>query len=196
MYKGQKTRENILREAFTTFNSKGYEASSMSDLMSATGLTKGGIYNHFGSKDDLAVAAFTYAFEQISTRMLEQISKAKTASEKLLTVIEHFESMGHGNSLFAAGCPLMNAAIESDCANPVLQEHCHQAFARFIGLVESFFKELNTERKTENNPHDSALFFISTLEGALMLSQISRSRAPLKIAAENLIAFHKLSKAT
>lgn len=192
MYKGQKTRENILREAFTTFNAKGYDASSMTDLMAATGMTKGGIYNHFGSKDDLAVAAFNYAFEQISVLLLEKISTAKSTTEKLLIVIEHFESMGHGNSLFVAGCPLMNAAIESDCSNLALQEHCREAFARFTGLVESLFSELYKEKKTTNKPKESAIFFISTLEGALMLSQISRSRMPMKIAADNLKAFYKL----
>lgn len=196
MYKGQKTRENILREAFTTFNAKGYEASSISDLMLATGLTKGGIYNHFGSKEDLAIAAFTYAFDEISARMLEKISVAKNSTEKLLAVIEHFESLGQGDSLFAAGCPLMNAAIESDCANPELQKRCRLAFARFTGMVESLFNEHYQEKRDQqsmsNNSKESALFFISTLEGALMLSQISHSRDPMKIAANNLKAFYKL----
>ena len=44
MPKGQKTRERIVAEAASLFNQRGFEASSMSELMEATGLEKGGIY--------------------------------------------------------------------------------------------------------------------------------------------------------
>lgn len=52
MSKAQETREKILREAAALFNQYGYSGSSMSDIMRVTGLQKGGIYNHFKSKDE------------------------------------------------------------------------------------------------------------------------------------------------
>ena len=58
--KGERTREGIVAAAAPLFNQRGYAASSMSDVMAATGLEKGGIYRHFESKDELALAAFDH----------------------------------------------------------------------------------------------------------------------------------------
>ena len=58
--KGEATRRLILERAAPVFNQRGYAGASMSELVEATGIEKGGIYNHFGSKEDLAVEAFDY----------------------------------------------------------------------------------------------------------------------------------------
>ena len=57
MSKAEKTKENIVKQAAALFNQKGYSGSSISDIMQATGLQKGGIYNHFNSKEELALEA-------------------------------------------------------------------------------------------------------------------------------------------
>jgi len=51
MSKGEETRERIVAEAAALFNQRGYEGGSMSELMKATGLEKGGIYRHFSSQE-------------------------------------------------------------------------------------------------------------------------------------------------
>ena len=58
MPKGQRTRERIVAEAASLFNQRGFEGGSMSELMAATGLEKGGIYRHFSSKQELAAEAW------------------------------------------------------------------------------------------------------------------------------------------
>src|SRR6202171_5234257 len=60
MTKGEQTRKKIVEAAAPIFNQRGYEGSSLNDLMEATGLKKGGIYRHFTSKEELAVEAFDY----------------------------------------------------------------------------------------------------------------------------------------
>src|SRR5438105_3375693 len=61
MRKGEQTREMILERAAPIFNQQGYAGASLSDIMRETGLEKGGIYNHFRGKEELALAAFDYA---------------------------------------------------------------------------------------------------------------------------------------
>ena len=58
MSKGEQTRERILARSAQLFNRQGYSGSSLSDIMRETGLEKGGIYNHFSSKEQLALEAF------------------------------------------------------------------------------------------------------------------------------------------
>ena len=61
MKKGEKTRRRIVETSAGIFNTKGYFGTSMSDLVREVGIEKGGIYNHFGSKAELALAAFDHA---------------------------------------------------------------------------------------------------------------------------------------
>jgi TetR/AcrR family transcriptional regulator, transcriptional repressor for nem operon len=60
MSKASDTRAYIIMKAAELFNQKGFAGSSMADIMKATGLQKGGIYNHFQSKEELAIASFDY----------------------------------------------------------------------------------------------------------------------------------------
>jgi len=69
MSKGEQTRTMILERTAQLFSCKGYFGSSLSDIMEATGLEKGGIYNHFTSKEQLALEAFDYAFEMVQQRI-------------------------------------------------------------------------------------------------------------------------------
>ena len=63
MTKGEQRRRKIVEAAAPIFNKRGYEGSSLSELMEATGLKKGGIYRHFASKEELAAEAFDYTWE-------------------------------------------------------------------------------------------------------------------------------------
>jgi TetR/AcrR family transcriptional regulator, transcriptional repressor for nem operon len=68
MRKGELTRERIVRRTAPLFNQQGYFGASLADIMRATGLEKGGIYNHFGSKEALALEAFDYAVDAVEQR--------------------------------------------------------------------------------------------------------------------------------
>ncbi|NEP19789.1 MAG: TetR/AcrR family transcriptional regulator, partial [Leptolyngbya sp. SIO4C1] len=66
--KAQATRSHILRQAAIVFNRQGFAGTSMSDLMQATGLQKGGVYNHFKSKDELALATYDAVLAELNSR--------------------------------------------------------------------------------------------------------------------------------
>ena len=61
MTKGEQTRQRIIARAAPVFNVHGFAGTSMGQLTEAIGLEKGGIYNHFPSKEALALQAFDYA---------------------------------------------------------------------------------------------------------------------------------------
>jgi len=60
MSKAEQTRQFIIEKTAPIFNKKGYFATSLSDITTATGLTKGSIYGNFKDKDDLALHVYTY----------------------------------------------------------------------------------------------------------------------------------------
>src|SRR5260221_13016116 len=82
MPKGQKTRARIIAEAASLFNQRGFEGGSLSELMEATGLEKGGIYRHFSSKEELAAEAFDYAWKVALETRMEDFNRISKKWEK------------------------------------------------------------------------------------------------------------------
>jgi len=120
MTKGEQTRRKIVEAAAPIFNKRGYEGSSLNDLMEATGLKKGGIYRHFSSKEELAAEAFDYTWEAAWNARLLDVDEKTNGIEKLKQLIANF--VDH-RSPIAGGCPILNTAIDADDGNPVLRAH-------------------------------------------------------------------------
>ena len=180
MSKGELTRREIVRKASPLFNRKGYEGTSLSDLMHATGLQKGGIYRHFSSKQQLAGEAFDYTWEKAFTGRLEGINDVPNSVLRLKKIIDNFVEKREG--LVAGGCPLMNTAVESDDGNAHLRARAKKALQSWTARLTKIAAEGITLREinVRTKPHDLAQLIISSLEGALLLSRLQNSPAPLR----------------
>lgn len=173
MSKGEETKEKILTAAAELFNQQGYGGSSIADIMRVTRLQKGGIYNHFKSKDDLALQAFDFAIAQISKRHIVALRNKRHAVERLFAIIGVFRS-NIDNPLIKGGCPLLNTAVESDDAHPALRERAQQAMNSWRDMICRII--LKGIEKGEIRPtvdaDEVATIIISTLEGAVMMSKL------------------------
>lgn len=173
MKKGEKTRLMIVERAAPVFNTRGYYGSSMKDLVEETGLEKGGIYNHFVSKEDLAVAAFEYTVESVGRRFQLALEGKEGALARLYAVVEVFGDFVDGYPV-AGGCPVLNTAVESDGTNPVLKEKAREAMTGWHRLIGSIVKGgvQRGELKRDANPYEVASLVTATLEGAIMLGKL------------------------
>src|SRR6187402_686740 len=90
--KADRTRQFIIEKAAPIFNAKGYAATSMNDILKATGLAKGGIYGNFNSKDEIAVEAFEYAYNQLKAALIQKIKPVSTASGQLLAILQFYKN--------------------------------------------------------------------------------------------------------
>src|SRR4051794_35327676 len=106
MTKGDQTKQAILAQAAQVFNVRGYFGASMDDLTRATGLTKGGIYHHFGSKEALALEAFDFAVDLVIARLKAMLATSQDPLRNLLTYVELFRSL-IDDPLFQGGCPIL-----------------------------------------------------------------------------------------
>ncbi|MEM7770947.1 MAG: TetR/AcrR family transcriptional regulator [Cyanobacteria bacterium P01_A01_bin.37] len=187
MSKAQETRSRIIEKSASLFNMQGYSGASMSDVMKVTGLKKGGIYNHFKSKDDLALTAFDFAAEQASRRYIDAVKKSRGAIAKLHAIIATFYT-SIDELQIAGGCPLMNTAIESDDTHPALRDRVQQAMTRWRGLIARVVSQgIKTgEIRASVNPEAVATILISTLEGALMMTKLYGDRTYLEHAKTHL----------
>jgi TetR/AcrR family transcriptional regulator, transcriptional repressor for nem operon len=163
----------ILHRAAEVFNRKGYFGASMSDIMQATGLEKGGIYNYFDSKDDLALEAFDYAVGLVRQEYQAALKDKRDAIDRLRAIIDVFRGMSYGIPV-AGGCPVLNTAIESDDTHPVLRDHARRAMDEWCEFVRRTVTK-GIERgqiRPEVDAHELASFLIATLEGAIMLTKL------------------------
>ena len=173
MSKGNQTRQRILARAAPLLNQRGYMSSSVSEIMEATGMQKGGIYNHFKSKEDLAIQAFDYAIERITQKYRHALESKEHAVDRLIAIISLFQAY-EGEGPFAGGCPLMNCAIESDDASPALRERARQTMDRWRDMfVRIIAKGISRgEIRSHVHPDTEATLFIAALEGSVMMTNL------------------------
>lgn len=182
-----KTRERILLKSGVLFNTQGYKATSISDITTSTGLTKGAIYRHFKNKAVLEKETLFHLSSIMFETFRERIKAENTAGGKLRSVFRFFESYVT-NPTLKGGCPLMNVAIEADDAHPLLRK---EAIKILDLLKDSLVTILRNGIKYNQIKKDIDLeyyasTFIAMLEGALMMSRLRGNNADMRITIKHL----------
>jgi TetR/AcrR family transcriptional regulator, transcriptional repressor for nem operon len=190
MRKGERTREAILQRAVTLFNRKGYTGVSLADIMEATGLQKGGIYNHFESKEALAVEAFDYGFKLTGRALFESLRGQTKPIDRLKGFIRFFEGY-YRNPPLTGGCILLNTAIDADDSNPALRERAQRAMDVWRELLLRTTERGIAQGQIREGiaPELLVTVIISTLEGAIMMSKLYDDGRHIDYAVDHLLTF-------
>ena len=176
-----------MERSAAVFNTRGFFGASMSDLVRETGLEKGGIYNHFGSKEELALASFDYAAAIMGGRFRAALEGREGTLEKLFAVVDVLGGLAEDPPV-AGGCPVLNTAVESDGAHPALKERAEEAMTGWLRLIGGIVKEgvRKGELAPDTDPRSVASVVAATLEGAVMLSRLLEDPAHMQRAVEHL----------
>ena len=189
MTKGQQTRLGIIQKAVPLLNTKGYEGTSLSDLMKATGLQKGGIYRHFSSKEQLAGEAFDYSWATAVRGRLEGLAEVPDCVNRLKKMIDNFVELRAG--LVPGGCPLMNTAVEADDGNALLRAHAKNALQAWTLRISRIASEGIQKKQIDPHiqPRKLSQLIIASLEGALLLSRLQKNDEPLRGMQQHLVNY-------
>ena len=187
MSKGEQTRERILSRSAQLFNRQGYFGASLADIMRETGLEKGGIYNHFTSKEQLALESFDYAYGLVQQRVRQALSGKFNAIERLLAIVSVFEGIIDGFPV-AGGCPILNTAIEADDANESLRDRAKSAMDNWRSTIHRIVNKgiERQEIRPGVNADEVASILIATLEGAIMLSNLYKDPVHMQRAVAHM----------
>jgi TetR/AcrR family transcriptional regulator, transcriptional repressor for nem operon len=168
------TKETILKESGILFNTHGYKATSLSNITEATGFTKGAIYRHFTSKDELEIETLIHLSGIMNEKVRDRIKAQSTAGNKLRAVLQFFESY-ISNPPVEGGCPLLNAAVEADDAHPELKKTALNILnglrSSLISILEKGIHYKQIKRGIDKELY--ATIIIASLEGAIMMSKLS-----------------------
>ena len=156
------TRERIVEEASRRFRRDGIGATGLQALMKALGLTHGGFYAHFKSKDDLVETALKYAVAERN----EVVDEWMTADEPLQALIDQYLSAAHRKHA-EQGCPLPTMATELGQRG--------EPSATTDQLVKKRLQQISDGLEGDDADERSVLI-LAAMVGALQLSRSVKSK--------------------
>ncbi len=188
MNKGEQTRQSILQKVAVLFNEKGYCATSMQDITAATGIQRGGIYNHFASKEALALESFEYTVAVLAQRLQQGVRCQPPGLKRLKAIATTFAELYTENPLFPCGCQVLNTAVEAKRHLLPLRGKAQVAMLQFKDLImtTTLASMKRGELAATLDSDQMATVFISTLEGAMMLSVLFDDTSYLHQAVAHL----------
>ncbi|HVF19530.1 MAG TPA: TetR/AcrR family transcriptional regulator [Mycobacteriales bacterium] len=188
--KAAATRERIVEKAARVFNRHGYAATSMAVLLDEVGLRKGGLYNHFASKEQLAVESFDYAVRCVTGRFETALAAVTGAPARLRAVVDVMSGLVRDPAL-PGGCPVMRTAVESVDGHPALRERAREAMTTWQRLVGRIVRDgiAAGEIVPGVEPRQVATLLTATLEGAVMLSLLLGDPKQMRHAEAHLDAY-------
>jgi len=160
----EKTRQRVLKEAAKAIRAEGPHRIGVAAVMAKAGLTHGGFYAHFASKDDLVAAAIGRMFEEGRVR-LEHETQGRTPAVGLCGYIDFYLSRAHRDTR-AAGCPIPFLAADA----PRLTKAARERFARGTAALGSAIAARLTEAGHEGAEAEASSV-LAELVGALSLAR-------------------------
>jgi len=164
-----KIRERIVKEAAKAIRAKGPMQVSVAGVMSKAGLTHGGFYAHFASKEALIEAAIEQMFNQVMLRW-EKNNQGLTAQQQLAGYIDFYLSPWHRDNR-AQGCAVSALASET----PRMSVPCQAEFARGIERIRGMILRQLTEMGV-GDPKTTAISVSAELMGSLSLARCEPDR--------------------
>jgi TetR/AcrR family transcriptional regulator, transcriptional repressor for nem operon len=179
----EKNRETVIEVASRLFREHGFDGIGLKDLMEGAGLTQGGFYKQFASKDDLAAQASRRALESASRRW--SAAAEANPEDPLGAVVEFYLSTGHRAERMD-GCPVV--ALGSDAARQGadVKASFEAGIREYLKMLGGWIGEADDEV-----PNARAMAVLSTMVGAVLLSRAVNddqlSKRFLQAAAESVL---------
>lgn len=179
--KGARTRGRIIQAALQLFSVKGYFNTSISDILDATKLTKGGLYCHFHSKEDIWYAVYDEAVNTWRVIVFDGIRDIQDPLQRIPATCDNVLGRYLARDTFDGGCFFVNALVELSGQSATMSRHILSGFVGFSRLFQSWLSEADQRRHLRPglNFRNVANFLVISLNGAATLYMASRDKAVL-----------------
>ncbi len=172
------TKRKLLDAGVKLMRARGYNATTVDEICADAGVTKGGFFHYFKSKDDIAKAAATHFFED-RTRNYENAPFRKLADPlgRVFGRLDYVKEATGDKTHVTKGCLIGVFAQELAFTNPDIRDICQNFFAR---MARDFSHDLAEAKAAhapdaEFDPKALAQFYISVVQGSLMLAKTAGS---------------------
>jgi TetR/AcrR family transcriptional repressor of nem operon len=159
-----RTHKRIVKNASRQLRAKGLNGSAVTTLMKASGLTHGGFYRHFGSRDALVAEAIEESLQELRDRLIAAAKDAKPG-EGWKAMVKSYLSLERCDHL-DDGCPIAALAPDIARARAAVKRRSSAAILRFRQEVLPFMPGKNAEERAAN-----FLAIMSSMVGAIALAR-------------------------
>jgi AcrR family transcriptional regulator len=183
-------KEKIIEEALKLFSVKGFINTSVTDILEAAGTSKGGLYNHFKSKEELFLASLSKARQLWRERNLEGTENVKQPHLKVKKILENYRDRYLSDQHnFPGGCIFVNLAVELNGQEPDLASEVNEGFTRLKAMINRLLDEAKASGYLDGKLDTRQLteLIFSGLLGACVMFSSDKSRENLDFTINALI---------
>ena len=184
-------RRRILDVAAESFQSRGYEATSIHDLVREAQTTGGALHHHFPTKKSLGLGVIRERVAPaVEAAWIEPVRSARSASQGILAAFKDIAT-GLRERGRVRGCPLNNLTLELSLADADYQEALQQIFSTWRNAIAERLKQDKAAGLTQLDPEAFATLVIASYSGAMAMAKAQQDAAPLEVCAKQLASIMK-----
>ncbi|SMO68308.1 transcriptional regulator, TetR family [Melghirimyces algeriensis] len=179
----------MIEIAARLFLEKGYHLTSMDEVVHVSGISKSNIYYHFKNKEELAIGVIKWRISLLEQHIDELVRSKKSYKEKLnkmVALISNQECLDHDKG----GCPFISLYLQAAQQSPRIHTVIKNFFLEQVPVVEEILQSGIAQKQITKaiDVRKTAKLIISTLEGALLLSEITADQHYMDDSLQTLTA--------
>jgi TetR/AcrR family transcriptional repressor of nem operon len=185
------TKRKLVDAGIKLIRERGYNATTVEDICSHAGVTKGGFFHYFKSKEDIAKAALTrFGEEKYQAFKAAPFVQQIDALDRVYGRLNFAKASSTGAGSSTKGCLIGVIAQELAFTHPELRRACQDLFLR---TAREFEKDLTEAKaihapKADFDPQKVAMLYVSIIQGSLMLAKAAETNTVLE---ENIELFRR-----
>ena len=188
-------KEKIIQESSRLFSIKGFSGTSIKEILEAAGASKGGLYNHFKTKEELFSAVLSESRKIWREKNLAGLDELESPLERIKKLLENYRDrylIDSGN--LPGGCIFVRVSVESAEMRdqwPHIAEEINEGFDRLKSMVKGFLDQAKDGGQFRNqiNTEDVADMIFSGMLGASVRYGMDKSIVNLNRTINSLIEY-------
>jgi TetR/AcrR family transcriptional repressor of nem operon len=170
----RKTRDRIVEAAMELFGAKGYNSTSVADILSRTQLNSGSLYHAFPGKQDILIAVLEAYRDGLYPMLVEPAWQGVADPvERIFALLARYRWLIL-ESECRYGCPIGSLALELHDADPAVRELLAVNFVGWVGAIERCLADAGERLPADLDRRALAEFVLTTMEGGVMQARTHR----------------------
>ena len=185
------TRSRLVLAAMQLFWAKGYNSTSIADVLQTAKVNSGSLYYFFPGKTDLLVAVLDMYHDGIRQMLLEPAwAGVNDPIERIFALLAHYRQSLADTDCFY-GCPIGSLALELHEPDPPVRERLAKNFSAWIDAIAECLQQAKARMPAELDRRELAQFVLTTMEGGVMQARTFRDIAYFDAAVRQLRQYFK-----
>jgi AcrR family transcriptional regulator len=191
----ERTRERLLQAGYREIYRSGFQSASIDTILAATNVTKGALYHHFKSKEDLGHAVIEEIVAKLTQdKWLSYLRRGKNPIDTLIRIVRATSVRPEDVN---GGCPLVNWTQEMSALDEDFRKQLEAIFKEWQEGIATALRKGQSEGTVRRDlvPQETAGFLIAMYEGYVMLAKNAQDPKVWNVGIRNIVAWLKSLRA-